>query len=101
MLQTDQDVADELGSVACRVLEGIPGDGCPVARRPDGANESPYVLTRWDNPCGSTRSMPITAGKKLTGDNATCVVGDDNVVACIDADFKHGFVLQPSGSWTF
>ncbi|WP_204161250.1 hypothetical protein [Mycolicibacterium conceptionense] len=45
--------------------------------------------------------MPITAGKKLVGDNSTCVVGKNNLVACIDAHHKHGFVLQPSGSWTF
>lgn len=45
--------------------------------------------------------MPISTGKKLVGDNSTCVVGKKNLVACIDADHKHGFVLQPSGSWTF
>lgn len=80
----------------------IPGDGCPVARKPDGApGDTPYVLTRWDHPCTSARSMPISTGKKLVGDNSTCVVGKNNLVACIDADHKHGFVLQPSGSWTF
>jgi hypothetical protein len=61
------------------------------------SDELGHSLTHeWQPP-----SMPITAGKKLVGDNSTCVVGKNNLVACIDAHHKHGFVLQPSGSWTF
>jgi hypothetical protein len=45
--------------------------------------------------------MPLAAGKKFVGKNGTCAVGDGGLVACIDADNKHGFVLQPSGSWVF
>lgn len=30
---------------------------------------------------------------------ATCVVGDKQLSACTNG--RHGFVIQPSGSWTF
>jgi hypothetical protein len=45
--------------------------------------------------------MPIQTRQKISGTNGTCAVGENELVACIDADNKHGFVLQPSGSWTF
>jgi hypothetical protein len=81
---------------------GTPGTGCPVVRKPDGApSDSAYVLGRWDNPCGTSHSKPITVGKKLVGDNGTCMVGTDNLVACIDKDLKHGFVLKQSGAQAF
>lgn len=87
-------------------IDGIPdsvtGGGCPEVRKPqDGSSDAPYVISRPDGECVTSRSMPIATGKKLKGDNSTCVIGDDNLVACIDADHKHGFVLQPSGSWVF
>lgn len=40
-----------------------------------------------------TPSEPITTGK------VTCVVGDNRLTACTNG--THGFVIQPSGSWTF
>ena len=42
------------------------------------------------------RGRPYVVGK-----NGTCVIGDDQLVACIDADNRHDFVLKPSGSWAF
>ncbi len=87
-------------------IDGVPatatGSGCPEVRKPDdGPSDAPYVISKPDGECVTSRSMPITTGKKLKGDNSTCVVGKNNLVACIDADHKHGFVLQPSGSWVF
>lgn len=87
-------------------IEGVPdsvgGAGCPRVSRPEnGPDEAPYTMSRSRGACTSARFKPISVGKKLVGDNSTCVVGKNNLVACIDADHKHGFVLQPSGSWTF
>lgn len=82
--------------------ESVTGTGCPHVRKsPDGPSDAPYVITRSENPCVSARWVPIEAGHKLVAGNGTCVVGEENLVACIDADMQHGFVLQPSGSWTF
>lgn len=80
----------------------VPGAGCPIAHKLDEAtSDTSYVFERTGPECASSRSVPIGVGQKLSGDNGTCVVGENNLVACIDADMKHGFVLQPSGSWTF
>jgi hypothetical protein len=87
-------------------ITGVPasvsGAGCPEVRKPeDGPSDAPYVLSRPPGECTTARYAPMTAGHKLTDDSGTCAVGEDDLVACIDADNKHGFVLQPSGSWTF
>ncbi|MUL85736.1 MULTISPECIES: hypothetical protein [unclassified Mycolicibacterium] len=84
------------------ISDSVSGSGCPEVRKPEnGSSDAAYVISRPDGECVTARYKPITTGKKLEGDNSTCVVGKDNLVACIDADHKHGFVLQPSGSWTF
>lgn len=84
------------------ISDTVAGNGCPEVRKPeDGPRNAPYVILQPEGECVTARSMPIATGKKLVGDNSTCVVGKNNLVACIDADHKHGFVLQPSGSWTF
>lgn len=94
-------------SVICLGFQGIPasveGTGCPTVRKADDSGgDVPYVITRSGSGCVTARSVkPMTAGRKLVGKNATCVVGDNQLVACIDADNRHGFVLQPSGSWVF
>jgi len=44
----------------------------------------------------------LGVGQKLSYLNVTCVVGGDNLVACLDTTSgDHGFVLQRSGSWAF
>ncbi|KAA0096854.1 hypothetical protein CIW49_19610 [Mycolicibacterium sp. P1-18] len=94
-------------SVICNGIPGVPasvaGAGCPTVRKADeSGGDAPYAITRTDGGCVTARSVkPMNAGRKLVGKNATCVVGEDELVACIDADKRHGFVLQPSGSWTF
>lgn len=80
----------------------ITGDGCPEVRKPeDGPSDAAYVLSRPPGECVTARYVPMPPGHKLVGNHGTCAVGDNGLVACIDADNKHGFVLQPSGSWTF
>jgi hypothetical protein len=83
-------------------LEGLPdsvtGSGCPAVRK---ANDASYAFERSGPECVSDRAMPLAAGRKFVGKNGTCAVGDGGLVACIDSDNKHGFVLKPSGSWVF
>jgi len=43
----------------------------------------------------------LQAGQKLVKYQITCAVGDGNLTACINTATNHGFVLRPSGSWTF
>lgn len=43
----------------------------------------------------------LGAGQKLVKHQMRCVVGEGNLTACINTATNHGFVLQPSGSWTF
>jgi hypothetical protein len=87
-------------------LQGLPssvmGTGCPAVRKAnESTSDASYTFERSGPECVSDRAMPLAAGKKFVGKNGTCAVGDDGLVACIDADNKHGFVLKPSGSWTF
>lgn len=94
-------------SVICLGFPGVPdsvaGTGCSMVRKADDSGgDVPYAITRTDSGCVTARSVkPMNAGRKLVGKNATCVVGKDELVACIDADNRHGFVLRPSGSWVF
>ncbi|MET0474978.1 MAG: hypothetical protein ABW001_10100 [Mycobacterium sp.] len=82
--------------------DGVAGTGCPVVRKAEGAaDDTPYTFERADHECATSRAMPVPAGQKVVGKNGTCGVGDDGLVACIDADNKHGFVLKSSGSWVF
>jgi hypothetical protein len=55
------------------------------------------------NPAALPNSgKPLGPGQKISYLNVTCAVGPDNLVACLDTTSgDHGFVLQPSGSWTF
>jgi hypothetical protein len=82
--------------------QNVPGVGCPIAHKPDAAaGDAPYMFERTGPDCASSRSVPLGVGQKLSGENGTCAVGENDLVACIDADMKHGFVLTPAGSWTF
>jgi hypothetical protein len=90
-------------SVVCSGdLRGLPdsvsGTGCTSVRR---TGDAPYAFERSGSECASDTAMPLAAGMKFVGKNGTCAVGKGGLVACIDADDKHGFVLQPSGSWAF
>jgi len=56
---------------------------------------------------GSPAALPnsgklLGVGQKLSYLNVTCVVGADDLVACLDTTSgDHGFVLQRTGSWSF
>jgi hypothetical protein len=92
-------------TVCSGAIPGMPaskqGDCAWVHKADPATSDAPYVLEHSDDACASSRARPIESGKKLVGKNGTCAVGDGGLVACIDADNKHGFVLQPSGSWAF
>jgi hypothetical protein len=51
--------------------------------------------------CPVVTSPLLNVGQKITKADITCVVGADRLTACIDPILNRGFVLQPSGSWTF
>ncbi len=78
-----------------------PGGGC------DGVNVAtalasdlgPYLFQK--GTCPVITSPLLNVGQKITAANTTCVVGADRLTACIDPILNRGFVLQPSGSWTF
>lgn len=90
-------------------LPGIPptapdkGTGkCSVAG-PDTSGDSshPYVLGRNGGSCPPFTTKVLNAGQKLAGGDIQCIVGESNLVACINTKDGHGFVLRPEGSWTF
>jgi hypothetical protein len=79
-----------------------PGNGCPIAHRVDESKpDSPYVLARTGGDCTSYRVEPVAPGTKYFTANGACGVAQDGMVACIDTDNKHGFVLHGSESWAF
>ncbi|MDT5064896.1 MAG: hypothetical protein QOK02_1051 [Mycobacterium sp.] len=92
-------------TVCSGAIPGMPastrGDCAWVHKADPSTTDAPYVLEHSDDGCASSRARPIESGKKLVAKNSTCAVGEGGLVACIDADNKHGFVLQPSGSWAF
>ncbi|MCW2556805.1 MAG: hypothetical protein JWP55_769 [Mycobacterium sp.] len=84
------------------VPSSVPGSGCVLVHKADPAtSNAPYVFQRSGAECASSRRPHITIDRKLTTKNSTCAIGDGGLIACIDADNQHGFVLQPSGSWAF
>lgn len=60
----------------------------------------PYGFTK-DANCPVLTSPLLNVGQKITAGGITCVVGVGRLTACIDPVLNRGFVLQPSGSWTF
>lgn len=64
---------------------------------------TPFRFNRSDQQCVPATDAVLNPGYKLTFEarGTTCVVGQDRLTACIDTWHNHGFVLQPSGSWTF
>lgn len=65
---------------------------------------SPAVLSQVNGDCPTdlADSAPLSVGQKVVVGTTTCGVAVDDVTACIDkTDGGHGFVLRPSGSWTF
>ncbi|WP_025736386.1 hypothetical protein [Mycobacterium genavense] len=79
------------------------GDPCVVGTAAVGSGPA-YAITRTADKCGApfTRGALLNAGQKVSFRNATCAVGADRLVACLDTTSgQHGFVLKPSGSDAF
>jgi hypothetical protein len=62
----------------------------------------PYVISRHGGSCGPFSGFPpLGVGQKLSATNITCVVGANDLTACIDSSDGHGFLFEPSGSSAF
>jgi hypothetical protein len=84
---------------------------CSFAQPADQTGPNPahtYTISTLDQcPSAPTASDPVLpAGHKLDvvsppDTSFTCAVGPAERVACIDQIRKHGFVIEPTGAWTF
>lgn len=76
---------------------------CMVAKASPGSGPA-YVINKTGDTCGAphTNGVPLNVGQKVSYRDATCAVGADHLVACLDTSHgEHGFVLKPSGSFAF
>ncbi|OBH12082.1 hypothetical protein A5695_17795 [Mycobacterium sp. E1747] len=98
---------DHVSAVCDGPIPGLP-DGAPPGR--DGCQQVGVASTKptdlgpygfHDGGCPAITAPVLNVGQKLTAANTTCLVGADRLTACIDPGLNRGFVLQPSGSWTF
>ena len=75
---------------------------------PSRESDNTYRFFHRPDPCSAAdpkvfKPLPTNSKVSLEIDNSpqfTCAAGSD-LVACIDPAENHGFVLQPSASWTF
>jgi hypothetical protein len=80
------------------------GDPCVVGTAGAAASGPAYAIKRTGDKCGApfTRGALLNVGQKVSYRDATCAVGPDRLVACLDTSSgQHGFVLKPSGSEAF
>jgi hypothetical protein len=83
---------------------GLDNGSCVVGKAAAAGMGPAYAVTRTDQPCGAQFSHGnlLNVGQKVSAFNATCAVGADHLVACLDTTRgQHGFVLKPSGSEAF
>lgn len=83
---------------------GMDNGSCVVGRAAAAGMGPAYGLTRTGEPCGAqfSHGKRLDVGQKVTAFNATCAVGADHLVACLDTTRgQHGFVLKPAGSVAF
>jgi len=105
-----------LGSMACsgRFSDqpyGLDSTSCSFAQPVDQASaNAPHTYEISPLPtCPSGPTSPdqiLPAGRKFAvvsspGTSFTCAVGPAERVACIDQIHNHGFVIEPTGAWTF
>lgn len=89
-------------------LPGLPtdapvgSDGCSAVGSPTQypTDLAPYTFQQGTG-CPIITAPLLDIGRKITKSDITCLVGADRLTACIDPVLNRGFVLQPSGSWTF
>ncbi|MGB8406247.1 MAG: hypothetical protein WCE30_19480 [Mycobacterium sp.] len=66
------------------------------------ANAGVVSSFRGECPSDLAGADVMTVGQKVVVGSTTCGITAGNVTACLDkSDGGHGFVLQPSGPWTF
>jgi hypothetical protein len=81
-----------------------PTESCAIGKVGDTGTSGFRVERELTNcPIGSFNSGTLlNVGQKVSYQNATCAVGGDGLVACLDTSLgQHGFVLKPSGNVTF
>lgn len=91
------------------VPEMVPNHGAPGCTALESKGGSPsgmLVFSHLDlDACANSQrrdwSAVLPVGHKLDAPAITCAVGEGNVTACVDRFLYKGFVLAPSGSWTF
>jgi hypothetical protein len=89
-------------------LPGLPDnapvgdDGCSTVSTSSSLPDDlgPYGFHKGTG-CPILTSPLLSVGQEITTGGITCVVGADRLTACIDPILNRGFVIQPSGSWTF
>lgn len=77
---------------------------CMVGKATGVRSAPTYAISMTGNKCGVpyTHGTLLNIGQKVNFRDATCVVGPDRLVACLDTSSgEHGFVLKPSGSVAF
>ncbi|WP_075232472.1 hypothetical protein [Mycobacterium colombiense] len=80
------------------------GNPCTVGKATGAGSGPAYVINRTDDKCGApyTHGAMLNIGQKVNYRDATCAVGADHLVACLDTSSgQHGFVLKPAGSVAF
>lgn len=85
-------------------IPGMDQGSCVVGRAAAAGMRPAYGLSRTSEACGAqfSHGKLLNVGQKVTALNATCAVGSDHLVACLDTTRgQHGFVLKPSGSVAF
>lgn len=85
-------------------IPGMDQGSCVVGRAAAAGMGPAYGLSKTSEACGAqfSHGKLLNVGQKVTALNATCAVGSDHLVACLDTTRgQHGFVLKPSGSVAF
>lgn len=99
--------ADHTSAECSGPLPGLPEtaprgqDGCERVGVASGMSSDLGPYGFFQGTCPAITTPLLNAGQKITAANTTCLVGPDRLTACIDPILNRGFVLQPSGSWTF
>jgi hypothetical protein len=82
-----------------------PTESCAIGKVGDTGTSAGFRIERelTNCPIGAFNSGALlNVGQKVSYQNATCAVGGDGLVACLDTSLgQHGFVLKPSGNVTF
>lgn len=91
-------------------MRGLPVIADPMVAKPcdfgvallRSANPGEVTSYRGECPSDLSGAAALLPGQMVSLKSTTCGVAPGNVTACIDSTVGgHGFVLKPSGSWTF